>query len=84
VYRATHQPDIRFVFQRETREKGKNCETCVVFLKTINGTSSLRLFRKIEKRHPDAKKIHIFCEQRGDYKSKWLKEQLKGTKIRLH
>jgi len=59
-------------------------QTCVDFSKTINDRSSLRLFRKIEKRHPDAKEIHIFLDNATYYKSKWLKEQLEGTKIRLH
>jgi len=62
----------------------ESLQTCVDFSKTINGESSLRLFRKIEKRHPDAKEIHIFVDNATYYKSKWLKEQLKGTKITLH
>jgi len=62
----------------------ESLQTCVDFSKTINGESSLRLFRKIEKRHPDAKEIHIFVDNAAYYKSKWLKEQLKGTKIKLH
>jgi transposase len=59
-------------------------ETVTDFSKTINGASSLRLFRKLEKRHPDAKEIHVFLDNASYYISKWLKEKLKGTRIRLH
>jgi transposase len=62
----------------------ESLQTCVDFTKTINGESSLRLFRKIEKRHPDAKEIHIVLDNATYYKSKWLRKQLEGMKIKLH
>lgn len=34
-------------------------ETVTDFAKTINGASSLRLFKKLEAKHPKAKKIHV-------------------------
>ena len=54
------------------------------FSKTINGASSLRLFKKIEAKHPTAKAIHVFLDNASYYIAKWLKEKLKGTKIVLH
>ena len=54
------------------------------FSKSVNGESSLRLFRKIEARHPDAEKIHVICDNASYYKSSWLKEKLKGSKIVFH
>ena len=32
---------------------------------------------KIEARHPNAKKIHLFLDNASYYKAKWLEEQLK-------
>lgn len=54
------------------------------FAKSINGESSLRLFKKLEAKHPKAKKIHVIVDNASYYVSKWLKEKLKGTKIKLH
>jgi len=59
-------------------------ETVTDFSKTINGASSLRLFRKIEAKHPRAKAIHVFLDNASYYVSKWLKDRLKGTRIVLH
>ncbi len=51
------------------------------FAKSVSGESSLRLFRKLETKHPDAEKIHVICDNASYYKSTWLKEQLKGSRI---
>ena len=61
-------------------------ETVTDFSKKINKESSLRLCRKIEARHPNAKKIHLFLDNASYYKAKWLEEQLKlrRSKIVLH
>ena len=59
-------------------------ETVTDFSKTINGESSLRLFRKIEAKHPDAEVIHVFVDNASYYVSKWLKGKLEGSKIKLH
>jgi transposase len=59
-------------------------ETVTDFSKTINGASSLRLFKKIEAKHPKAKAIHIILDNASYYLSQWLREKLKGTKIVLH
>ena len=58
----------------------------VDFAKSINKESSLRLFRKIEAKHPDAKVIHVFVDNASYYKANWLKEQLtlRKSKIVLH
>ena len=54
------------------------------FTKSVNKESSLRLFKKIESKHPQAKAIHVFLDNASYYIAKWLKEKLKGTKIVLH
>lgn len=59
-------------------------ETVTDFSKTINGASSLRLFRKIEAKHPQAKAIHVFVDNASYYVSKWLKGKLEDSKIKLH
>jgi len=59
-------------------------ETVTDFTKSVNKEYSLRLCRKIEKKHPKAKKIHLWLDNASDYVAKWLKEPLKGSKIVLH
>ncbi len=54
------------------------------FVKSVNGESSLRLFRKLEAKHPDAKEIHVIGDNASYYKSAWLKEKLKGSRIVFH
>jgi transposase len=54
------------------------------FTKSVNKESSLRLCRKIEKKHPQAKAIHIILDNASYYVSKWLKEKLQDTKIVFH
>jgi len=56
------------------------------FPKSVNKESTDRLCRRIEKRHPKAKKIHLFIDNASYYTAKWLKEQLKlrKSKIVLH
>lgn len=49
-----------------------------------NAESSLRLFKKIEVKHPKAKKIHAILDNASHCISKRLKEKLKGSKIELH
>jgi transposase len=58
--------------------------TVIDFAKSVNKESSLRLFRKIEKQHPEAKVIHLFLDNASYYIAHWLKDMLKGTKIILH
>ena len=62
----------------------KTLETVTDFTKRVNKESSLRLCRKIEKKHPKAKAIHIFLDNASYYGAKWLRQQLEGTKIVLH
>ncbi len=54
------------------------------FAKSVNGESSLRLFRKLEAKHPDAKEIHVILDNASYYKSVWLKDQLEESKIVFH
>ena len=53
------------------------------FYDTINAQSALDLFRKIEAKHPTAKVIYIIIDNARYYRSRWLNEKLKGTKIKL-
>ena len=48
--------------------------------------STDRLCRKIEAKHPKAKKIHLFIDNASYDTAKWLEEQLKlrKSKIVLH
>jgi transposase len=59
-------------------------ETVTDFTKTVNGESSLRLFRKLESKHPKAKWIHVIVDNARYYTSHWLRDKLKGSKIVLH
>jgi transposase len=54
------------------------------FTKSVNKESSLRLFKKIEKKYPKAKQIHIIVDNASYYIARWLREQLRGSKIILH
>jgi transposase len=56
------------------------------FTLSVNQESSLRLFNKIELKHPDAEEIHVFLDNASYYKAHWLWEELKlrGSKIVLH
>jgi transposase len=54
------------------------------FTKSVNKESSLRLFKKIERKYPKAKQIHIIVDNASYYIARWLKEQLRETKIILH
>jgi len=53
------------------------------FYDTINAQAALDLFRKIEAKHPKAKVIYVIVDNARYYCSRWLKEKLKGTKIKL-
>jgi transposase len=53
------------------------------FYDTINAQAALDLFRKIEAKHPKAKVIYVIVDNARYYHSRWLKEKLKGTKIKL-
>jgi transposase len=59
-------------------------ETVTDFTKSVNGASSLRLFRKLESKHPFARAIHVFCDNAKYYTSHWLRDKLRGTRIVLH
>ena len=59
-------------------------ETVTDFAKTINGASTIRLFKKLEAKHPDAKAIHIIVDNATYYKSKPVKEYLENSRIELH
>lgn len=53
------------------------------FYDTINADSTIDLFSKIEAKHTDAKTIYIIVDNARYYRSRLLKEYVKGTKIKL-
>jgi transposase len=53
------------------------------FYDTINADSTIDLFSKIEAKHPDAKTIYIIVDNARYYRSRLLKQYVKGTKIKL-
>jgi len=53
------------------------------FYDTINADSAKDLFDKIEAKHPDANVIYVIVDNARYYRSRWLKNMLKGTKIKL-
>jgi len=59
-------------------------ETVTDFADSINSQSTIRLFDKLEAKHPDAKVIHVIIDNAKYYKSKLVKERLEGSKIKLH
>jgi transposase len=59
-------------------------ETVTDFAKTIDGASTIRLFKKLGAKHPDAKVIHTIVDNATYYKSKPVKEWLKTSKIAIH
>jgi transposase len=58
----------------------------VDFTKSVNKESTFRLLRKIEKKHPKAKKVHVWLDNASYYKAHWLRDELKlkKSKIVLH
>ena len=59
-------------------------ETVTDFTDSVNSQSTIRLCKKLEAKHPDAKKIHVIVDNAKYYKSKLVKEYLKDSKIQLH
>jgi transposase len=58
-------------------------EPTVRFYETINAQSAMDLFTRLEAGHPKAKVIYVIVDNARYYRSRWLKNMLKGTKIRL-
>jgi transposase len=58
-------------------------EPTVRFYATINAQSAMDLFARLEARHPQAKVIYVIVDNARYYRSRVLKQALKGTKIKL-
>ena len=56
-------------------------ETVTDFTDGINSQSTMRLFEKLELKHPNAKVIHVIVDNATYYKSRLVKEWLKTSKI---
>jgi transposase len=59
-------------------------ETVTDFSDSINSQSTIRLFAKLEAKHPDAEVIHVIVDNATYYKSRLVKEYLKASRIMLH
>jgi len=59
-------------------------ETVTDFTDSVNSQSTIRLFDKLEAKHPDAKKIHVIVDNARYYKSQMVKEYLEDSRIVLH
>jgi transposase len=59
-------------------------ETVTDFSDSVNSQSTIRLFKKLELKHPLAKKIHVIADNARYYKSKAVKEYLKHSRIKVH
>jgi transposase len=59
-------------------------ETVTDFTESINSQSTIRLFDKLEAKHPHAKVIHIIVDNATYYKSPLVKEYLKTSRIKIH
>jgi transposase len=59
-------------------------ETVTDFTDSINSQSTMRLFDKLEAKHPDAKVIHIIVDNATYYKSQLVNEYLKTSRIKIH
>jgi transposase len=51
---------------------------------TLNATSTIRFFQKIEEAYPCMQKIHVFCDNAPYYRNKAVKQYLATSKIVLH
>jgi len=58
-------------------------EPMVRFYAAINAQSAMDLFARLEARHPRAKVIYVIVDNARYYRSRVLKQALKGTKIKL-
>ncbi len=58
-------------------------EPTVRFYETINAQSAMDLFSKLEAKHPNATVIYVIVDNARYYRSRLLKQALKGTKIKL-
>jgi transposase len=58
-------------------------EPTVRFYETINAQTSMDLFARLEARHPTADVIYVIVDNARYYRSRWLKQRLQGTKIKL-
>ena len=59
-------------------------ETVTDFADSVNSQSTIRLFDKLEAKHPDAKVIHVIVDNAKYYKSQMVKEYLEESKMKLH
>jgi transposase len=58
-------------------------ETVTDFTDSINSQSTMRLFDKLESKHPDAEVIHVIVDNATYYKSQLVKEYLTTSRIKI-
>lgn len=58
-------------------------EVVTEFSDYINAQSTIALLKKIEQKHPDAETIYVFSDNALYYRSRLVREYLRGSKIKL-
>ncbi len=53
------------------------------FTDSVNAQSTIRLFRKLEKKYPNKQVVYIICDNARYYRSKKVKEYLKTARIEV-
>lgn len=51
---------------------------------SLNATATIDLLKMIEAAYPQAKKVHVFCDNAKYYRNKLVKEYLATAKIEMH
>ncbi len=53
------------------------------FTDSVNAQSTIRLFRKLEKKHSGKKVIYVFCDNARYYRSRKVKKYLESSRIKI-
>ena len=59
-------------------------QTVTDFTDSMNSQSTIRLFDKLEAKHPEVKVIHIIVDNATYYQSPLVQEYLKTSRIKIH
>jgi len=51
---------------------------------TLNASSTIAFFKQIEAAYPQARKIHVFCDNAGYYRNKDVRAYITTSKIEMH
>lgn len=51
---------------------------------TLNSSSTIAFLKDVEAAYPQARKVHIFCDNARYYRNKDVQEYIKSSKIEMH